>query len=169
VKPTLFAVVSLVLGIALGWVWTRVEFSRDRLPLVLVAGAGQSAASLHGPRAVVVNGERHDFGTMDRLAQGEHAFQIHNDGDAPLELQLGKTTCKCTLGELERSKLAPGETTTVTLRWQVKTTEPTFEQNAEIITNDPHHNPIHLFIHGNVIDTLKPETWNVTLSDLSAN
>jgi hypothetical protein len=169
VKPTLFAVVSLVLGIALGWVWTRVEFSRDRLPLVLVAGAGQSAASLHGPRAVVVNGERHDFGTMDRLAQGEHAFQIHNDGDAPLELQLGKTTCKCTLGELADSKLEPGQTTTVTLTWQVKTGEAMFEQNAEIITNDPHHNPIHLIIHGNVIDTLKSESSNISFGDLSAN
>ena len=153
-KPTLFAVVSLVLGIALGWVWTRVEFSRDRLPLVLVAGTGQSATSLHGPRAVVVNGERHDFGTMDRLAQGEHAFQIHNDGDAPLELQLGKTTCKCTLGELADSKLEPGQTTTVTLTWQVKTGEEMFEQNAEIITNDPHLNPILLIILGNVIDSL---------------
>lgn len=168
-KPTLFAMVSLVLGIALGWVWTRVEFSRDHLPLVLVEKTGGSAAAARGPRAVVVNGERHDFGTMDRLAQGEHAFLIHNNGDAPLELQLGKTTCKCTLGELEHSQLAPGETTNVTLRWQVKTPDPTFEQNAEIITNDPHHNPIHLIIHGNVIDTLKPESWGIAFNDLSTN
>jgi hypothetical protein len=158
VKPTLFALVSLVLGIALGWVWTRVEFSRDRLPLVLVSGPDKAAA-LHGPRVVVVDGERHDFGTMDRMAHGEHAFRIRNDGDAPLELQLGKTTCKCTLGELENSKLAPGQTTNVTLTWQVNTAQP----------NDPHHNPILLTIHGKVVDTLRPESRYIALTDLSTN
>jgi hypothetical protein len=82
---------------------------------------------------------------------------------------LGHTTCKCTLGNLNDNKLPPGESTTVTVKWEVKTGDAMFEQNAEIITNDPRHNPLHLTIHGQVIDTLRPEDYQFTLNDISAN
>jgi hypothetical protein len=168
-KPLLFALVSLVLGVAIGWVSTRSEFARDVLPVTRDEAANPGADLRTGPRAVVVNGERFDFGTMDRFARDKHTFKIRNDGNAPLELALGNTTCKCTVGSLNSSRLPPGEGTDVTLEWQVKTGDFRFEQSAELLTNDPHHNPIRLIIHGTVIDTLRPEEPQITLSDLSAN
>jgi hypothetical protein len=168
-KPALFALVSLVLGIALGWVGTRTEFARDVLPVTSVSAGDAADSTRKGPRAVVANGERFEFGTMDRFAKSSHEFQIANEGDAPLEITLGPTTCKCTLSNLTKDKLAPGETTAVKLEWTVKTGEPEFEQSASITTNDPHHNPIHLSIHGHVIDSLRPEESQFTLNDLSAN
>ncbi len=171
-KPALFALVSLVLGVAIGWIGTRNEFTRDAATVAPVhpAGTGQAGPTSYlGPRAVVVNGERHDFGTMDRFASGSHTFQVRNDGNAPLELTLGHTTCKCTVGNLTNSRLPPGETTDVKLDWQVKTGDPQFEQSAQLITNDPHHNPIHLVIHGKVIDTIRPEDAQITLNEISTS
>jgi hypothetical protein len=166
-KPALFAIVSLVVGVAIGWVGTRAEFARDVLPLEAKPAGGNSAPQ--GPRAVVVNGERFDFGSMDRFGKGTHEFLIKNEGDAPLELTLGKTTCKCTISDLADNNLAPGETTSVTLEWTVKTGDPQFEQSAEILTNDPSHNPVSVSIYGAVIDTLKAEEPQITLNELSAN
>src|SRR4030095_11179359 len=145
---------SLVLGIAIGWVSTRSEFARDVLPLTRAEATHPEADVASGPRAVVIDGERHDFGTMDRFAKGSHTFRVRNEGPAPLELALGHTTCKCTVGNLTTSRLAPGEGTDVKLDWQVKTGDEMFEQSAELITNDPHHNPIRLVIYGKARDTL---------------
>ena len=168
-KPALFALVCLILGVAIGWVGTSSEFARDSLPMTPVLASRPKGAPVTGPRAVVVNGERHQFGTMDRFAKGSHTFVIRNDGSAPLEIALGHTTCKCTVGELSTSRLAPGESTDVKLDWQVKTGDTMFEQSAELITNDPQHNPIHLTIHGNVVDRVRPEETHITLNDLSTN
>ena len=168
-KPALFALVALVLGVALGWVGTRTEFARDVLPIEPESKSVPGGPTQMGPRAVVASGERHEFGSMDRYAKGSHDFLIKNEGNAPLELSLGSTTCKCTMSNLTKSKLEPGETTVVKLDWTVKTLDPEFEQSAEIITNDPHHNPIRLSIHGHVIDALRPEEPQFTLNDLSAN
>ncbi|MCI0360616.1 MAG: DUF1573 domain-containing protein [Planctomycetaceae bacterium] len=170
-KPALFAFVSLVLGVAIGWMGTRAEFAADvlpRLPIANGAANGTGGAS-SGPRAEVVNGERHNFGQMNRLGKGTHAFQIKNAGDGPLEISLGQTTCKCTLGTLAKNKLQPGETTDVLLEWTARTGESQFEQSAEINTNDPQHNPVRLVIHGKVIDTVKPEETAITLNDISTN
>ena len=98
-KATLLAAAALVLGCLIGYGLTRREFAREVLPLDITpasAGPGAAAGKI-GPKAVVVNSEHHDFGSMDRNEHGTHAFVIRNDGDAPLTLVTGKTTCKCTV------------------------------------------------------------------------
>ena len=64
------------------------------------------------PRAAV-RAREHQFGTMDPDAKGHHEFEIKNVGAAPLELKIGPTTCKCTVGGLSKNRLEPGETGSV--------------------------------------------------------
>ena len=75
-KATLFALVALALGIAAGIGWTQREFSHEVMPVDVtpVAGSSGSVAAKIGPKVTIVNGERHDFGTMDRNAHGKHAI-----------------------------------------------------------------------------------------------
>jgi hypothetical protein len=169
-KPLLFALTTLALGSAIGWIATTSEFARERLPIEPVsASPAAGGAAAIGPKAVVVGGNRHDFGTIDRYASDSHEFVVRNDGDAPLALNLGTATCKCTSFSAGKGTLAPGESTTVKLEWTVKTGDKLFEQSAEIFTNDPTANPLMLSIHGSVVDTVRPDRPELTLGEVSAN
>jgi hypothetical protein len=170
-KPALFALVTFALGSALGWIMTRVEFASDRLAVGGAAAAGGSGypAAKSGPKATVVNGVRYNFGTIDRFASDSHEFEVRNDGDQPLVLTLGTTTCKCTSFAFEKGQLEPGQATKVKLEWTVKTGDPMFEQSAELITNDPQNSPISLTIHGNVVDTVRTDRPQLSLGEVSSN
>lgn len=171
-KPTLFALATFALGSAIGWIATRTEFAAENLPLNEVratAGNGSGEPAKVGPKAIVVNGARYDFGTIDRFASDSHEFEILNGGDEPLSLVIGKSTCKCTKFATEKDALAPGEKTKVKLEWTVKTGDPMFEQSAELITNDPANNPLQLTIHGAVVDTVRADRSQLSLGDVSAN
>jgi uncharacterized protein DUF1573 len=173
-KATLLAVAALVVGCVIGFALTQREFAHEVLPIdvnpVVGDGSGRAApAEKIGPKAVVDNSERYDFGTMDRNEHGTHAFVVRNDGDAPLTVTTGKTTCKCTVFATAQDKVLPGKTADVKLEWDVKTGDEEFEQSAELHTNDPRRETIHLSVHGHVIDTVRAERSDVHFHDLSVN
>ena len=99
------------------------------------------------PKAVVDN-EVFDFGTMDKSGRLSHAFVISNEGDAPLLLLKGKTTCKCTMAKLDRESVMPGESTKIVIEWTAREYLGPFEQTATIQTNDPQRPEIELKIKG---------------------
>jgi hypothetical protein len=113
------------------------------------------------PRVEVVGDSTHDFGIMAPGSTGEHTFVVKNVGEEDLRLRLGASTCKCTLGELNREAVAPGEQTEVKLSWTVKAGETDFSQSAEVLTNDPRQVAIRFAISGKVITDIDvvPETW----------
>jgi hypothetical protein len=102
-------------------------------------------------RAEVPGGMKHNFGLMSPDEDGEHTFVIKNVGEEPLTLELGATTCKCTLGELDKSTLKPGEQTEIKLSWHVQTNANEFGQSAEVRTNDPTQPALRFEIEGNVV------------------
>ncbi len=101
------------------------------------------------PKAVV-DEVTHDFGIMEAGTVGKHSFTIKNEGDFPLELAKGPTTCKCTLNSLNKKTLQKGESTTVDLEWTPPGETPDFGQSAEIFTNDPDRTSISFQIRGRV-------------------
>lgn len=102
-----------------------------------------------------------DFGMMAPGTEGEHTFIVKSVGEDDVQLRLGATTCKCTLGDLENETLKPGEQTEVKLSWSVKQGESDFAQSAQLITNDPARVVIDLQIVGKVVNDVDifPETW----------
>lgn len=91
-----------------------------------------------------------DFGRVEVGEEGKHDFVIKNDGEAPLKVKKGPTTCQCTVSEVKEGEIAPGASVTVTLTW--KPTAPTdmFDKGATIFTNDPENDKIQLKIVGMV-------------------
>ncbi|MDG2222777.1 MAG: DUF1573 domain-containing protein [Rubripirellula sp.] len=112
-------------------------------------------------RVEVIGDITHDFGVMSPNTDGEHVFKIKNIGEDDLTLRLGATTCKCTLGELKNSTLAPGEESDIKLSWTVKSGQTEFNQTAQVITNDPYQVVLSFEIEGKVVEDLEvvPETW----------
>ncbi len=113
-------------------------------------------------KAEIIGGTNYDFGIMAPDEEGEHVFVVKNVGTEPLSLEVGASTCKCTVGTLDISKLAPGEQTEVKLTWHVKTNAETFGQSAELLTNDPLQPAIKLEISGDIVRQMEmsPKEWS---------
>jgi hypothetical protein len=107
------------------------------------------------PKLVVVNGDTHDFGTMERDATRSHTFELRNEGNAPLKLVERNTSCKCTTSLLDDGRVMPGKTASVTLEWKALTDTADFRQTATIETNDPRRQFLTLTIHGRVTHSHK--------------
>ncbi len=134
--------------------------------------AGAAAAigrEKSGPLAVVVDGADFDFGVGQRQGAMSHAFIVRNDGDEPLKLEKGATTCKCTLSDLKTGDVPPGGTAEVRLDWKLVTLGEQFRQTAEIHTNDPRRPTVSLTVHGTVTDLVRLEPHDVVLSNVPAN
>src|SRR5437588_7841927 len=128
-KATLLALAALAIGIAAGIGWTKREFSREVVPVDVQAVVANGKPSVKvGPKVTIVNGERYDFGTLDRNGHGKHEFIVLNDGDAPLTLQTGQPSCSVCIKvfAVEKSVLQPGERTTAKVEWDVKTSDTEF-------------------------------------------
>src|SRR5260221_10575816 len=69
------------------------------------------------PKAVI-DGTEVKFGRMEMGEERSHVFTIRNDGEAPLILRKGHSTCQCTVSEIELGELAPGASTHITLKWK---------------------------------------------------
>jgi len=127
-----------------------------------VASHVEGLAPSQGNPKVVVTGELvHDFGVMTPGDKGEKVFEITNEGVSDLSLRLGASTCKCTIGSLDKESIVPGETTMVKLSWTVKENETKFSQSAQILTNDPAKPVLTFAITGKVIQDIDvvPKKW----------
>ncbi|KAA5539303.1 DUF1573 domain-containing protein [Roseiconus nitratireducens] len=116
--------------------------------------------------AELLTEKTYDFGALEPGAKGKHEFIIKNSGKEPLRLEVGASTCKCTLGSLNKNVLAPGESTPITLEWTVGNDVKIFEQSAEIRTNDPIRPAIRLTVNGLVISDIEFQPKKVTFGEV---
>lgn len=172
-RGLIWIVASLVAGLVLG---TGMGIARTMIspwpgkPVVLggrmdVKTAATSADEPR-PKAQVDEAE-FDFGLMDVHAEMEHNFTIRNVGEKPLELKLGATTCKCTLSDLERETIGPGESTHVKLTWHSSEAPGKFEQTATVTTNDAFLPEIKLKVKGRVTTAVRADPDEVDFTRIS--
>lgn len=154
----LFAALSgLGLGAALGYLEGRLpEVSPPKLSSE-GSEATESTSIVKRPIAELAE-TTFDFDRMERGTSMTHAFKIKNAGDAPLHVEVVSTTCKCTVGDLAKNDLAPGEETDIVLEWTAKVAPGPFRHGADIETNDPRHSRIELSVEGDIVEstTLQP-------------
>jgi hypothetical protein len=91
-----------------------------------------------------------DFGVMNPGDRRKHKFVVRNEGEADLKLALGKTTCKCTLANLDKAVIPAGESTEIELDWHTEDPQFRFRQAAVIDTNDPRQPVFELAVEGSV-------------------
>ena len=172
---------ALILGIGIGVGSALLKISRFQWdhtgdgPIVYTETAPpkpavpppSSVGKIEQPK-VVVEKTSFDFGTMDPGAKGKHDYVFRNEGNAPLELAKGKTSCSCTMTNLERVQIAPGQSTKVTLDWKVKGFEGTFNQWATVNTNDPQRPSVTLNIVGHIASVVRTVPETLILSSVVA-
>ena len=146
------------------------DFAASRMTLAEDRGeetTEEIQAEARGAKVEVVGGNEFDFGTMKHGESMSHEFVFRNVGTGPLHLSLGASTCKCTVGDLDQSKLDPGEETSVKLTWTAKSSTVRFGQSAMIHTNDPDHAEIDLRIKGKIAQSFVIEPRPIQLGSVS--
>ena len=123
------------------------------------------------PEIEFVNGQDHDFGSMERFGRRQHVYIMKNVGDATLTIALGGTTCKCTVFKSDKSNVPPGEEARITIEWVAETREgqEDFRQEATIKTNVPGQNHVKLGIIGKVTTKLKAEPEKLVFTDVAVS
>lgn len=111
--------------------------------------------------------KEYDFGVMNPLTVGRHSFVIRNEGTADLLLEVASTSCKCTVGGLEKNRVAPGEATKIELEWNTGKYLH-FSHGATIRSNDPIKREFELVVFGKVKTLLATDVALVNANDLVA-
>jgi len=169
-KASRVVVVGGLLGIALGAgvSWARFGTSPPLHPLAPPAPPGGLD---QGARAKVqVLDRTFNFGPVERDREVRHVFHFTNVGHSTLTLKAGGTTCtKCTIAELSKTELAPGETADVTVAYSPTHSMPNFRQQAVVLTNDPEQRRVTLLIFGAVTANYDVRPQVLTFSKVSTN
>lgn len=108
----------------------------------------------------------YSFGLMDPLTVGKHVFSIENQGNVPLVLEGGESSCKCTLSDLEQAIVEPGDSYQVKLTWNSGHSRREFNQSAMVRTNDPLNPEIQLSVTGQVRAVLSAQPPQLNLDRL---
>ncbi len=169
-RITIAVAVALILGIAAG-MWTA------SIRVNLVPWDGDPGGEIPPPMSVpakrgdpraVVDEKEHQFGLQDVNDKGEHDFTITNGGEGRLVLTKGKTSCGCTLSELDKTVLEPGESATVTITWTGKGYVGKFRQSATILTNDPAMPQIEFVVSGKITTVVQTIPSELVFSSIPA-
>lgn len=137
-----FIFVAAILGVTVGG-WASGIFRKPNTSQAAPAAAGPQ------PR-IEVPENNFDFGAIEAGQTGRRSFKIRNIGQADLTLQLGETTCKCTLAKLDQAVVPPGGETVIELEWSSEEPNERYVQGAQLKTNDPQRRRIDLRVEGRI-------------------
>ena len=173
-KITIAVIVMVLAGVGVGMSIAHFEMSSYETRFgddEFLTADESSAGEVEQAQVVVVNGSEFDFGVMERNGTRSHRFEIKNAGTAPLRLEKGETTCKCTINKLVDGVLKPGESVMVELEWIAKEVGPdmVFMQTADIKTNDPARKVLRLTVRGDIITTVKVVPSPLVMSSIAAS
>jgi hypothetical protein len=168
-KTVYVVMISAVLGATLGAAISWANFGNAPPPPGHKALVAQPTPQAGQPK-VLVSERSYDFGAVERDTTVRHTFHFSNIGNAVLTLRAGTTTCtKCTIAELEKPEVKPGETVDVVVEYIASVDQPRFRQMAPIITNDPEQQRVELNISGKVTSKYRVIPDQLVLSKVSAN
>lgn len=101
---------------------------------VFVVAAALAQAG--GPK-LTVSHENWDIGQIWENEPASLVVTLKNDGDAQLIITEARTTCGCTLAQPDKKQLAPGESTSMTVRFDPHGKQGDVTSKVIINSNDP--------------------------------
>jgi hypothetical protein len=167
VKARYLVAASVLAGTALGVAVTWADFRHS--PTRMFPGPPPVADSTGVPKLVVDKAD-HDFGYVEGGTLVRHTFRIRNAGTGTLTLKAGVTTCSaCTIANLSKSRVRPGESSEVVVEYAAKSHNPEFRHTAFVLTNDPKQPRIELNINGKISARFRVDPDRLVFSRVSAS
>lgn len=143
---------------------------RTGMALLLALAAGFGPAATVSAAPIIMSPDPvYDFGEMDSDQKVAHAFVVKNAGDEPLEISEVKTTCGCTVAELETKTLAPGAETKVNVTLNLKGKQGDQVKKITVFSNDPVAASYFLELRGKAIATITMEPNIINLGRIEDN
>jgi hypothetical protein len=81
----------------------------------------------NGP-VIKLDTEVHDYGTIDKGADGKCTFTVSNTGNQPLIISLCKGSCGCTVPTCPKEPIAPGTSQTIEVKYDTQRVGPINKQ-----------------------------------------
>lgn len=167
-KQIAVVLVAIILGAGSGvglgyWRFARIASSELSSP----SASDREGERLPQPIAEVSHFE-HDFGALSLAATGEHRFTVRNVGTAPLRLQAGETSCKCTVSRIEQPEIPPGGATDVVVRWKGLDEPGPYRQTAVVLTNDPGRPRLVFSLTGKMVVAVQLKPADLVLSQIAS-
>lgn len=149
-------------GSGIGSFWAR----RAEAYVVPAAKTSEPSPEAPSPAAqgpvpkAVADVTTHDFGVLEPGESCDYDFTIRNEGEAPLLLERGGTSCTCTMSDLPQKEIPPGYAVKVNVSSKVELKEGPFANTARIFTNDPDRPAIEFTVQGKVLTILAADQPN---------
>ena len=80
----------------------------------------QQAIALTQGAEISFDKSTHDYGQIEKSANGECVFVFTNTGNKPLKISNAKGSCGCTVPQWPREEIAPGATGEIKVRYDTK-------------------------------------------------
>ena len=80
----------------------------------------QKAIALTQGAEISFDKSTHDYGQIEKSANGECVFVFTNTGNQPLKISNAKGSCGCTVPQWPREEIAPGATGEIRVRYDTK-------------------------------------------------
>lgn len=98
-----------------------------------------------------------DLGSFEATEIREGSVTVRNDGDSPLVITRVTSDCGCTVPSYPREEIMPGDTATISVRFNGKGREPgMFKKVVRIISeNDRSRLRSLLFIKGKILRAIR--------------
>ncbi len=98
-----------------------------------------------------------EFGSRDNEEKVDHSFTVINVGTAELKITDVKTTCGCTVAELKKKQLAPGEETSIDVTLNLKGKQGPQQKQITVMSNDPATPAYKLTLKGEAVPAVLVE------------
>lgn len=105
--------------------------------------------SLNGPR-IAFDKTEHDFGDIMEGDVVETTFKFTNTGKSTLKILKTKASCGCTATQPEKKELAPGESSSISVKFNSAHKNGPQHKSIHVVTNDPTNPMSRLGIKSNV-------------------
>lgn len=180
-RTWLVLMAAAAVGIGVGLTLTHLEknqganlfYSEDYWARARAEAVAETpVADLVKPAKVEVDGDAvFDFGSMERFSKMTHTFRLKSVGLSDLKLTPRRTTCKCTVSDINNLYPKPGQVSEITVEWtgQTMMDSPDFAQTVEVGTNDPDQPIVRLRIKGFVTETVRALPSELVLGIVSSN
>ncbi len=98
--------------------------------------------------SIIFDKLEHDYGTIERGADGNSEFTFTNKGTTPLVLKNVRASCGCTVPQWPKEPVSPGETGVIKVKYNTNI-KGSFNKSITVTSNAA-NNPVRLRVKGKV-------------------